>query len=379
MSQLSLILMGAGNSSRFSGEIPVKKQWLRIGELPLWQYVAENLSSQTEFTDVIITATESEVKYMQKQSDFRIVCGGETRQKSLQNAIEHVKTPYVLVSDVARFDVPREIIAALLKRIGEADCIAPALRVNDTVSYGGTYINREELRLIQTPQLSRVDSLREAFKKGEFTDESSAISANGGSVLLLDGSERLKKLTHPHEITLLASFEPPSRRTFIGSGFDVHAFKNGDFLMLGGVKIPASFAFKAHSDGDVVLHALTDAILGAIGAGDIGEWFPDNCAEFKGIDSSILIRKVVDFSRAVGFEINNIDLTIMAQSPKLSPFKLEMEQKIAEILEIPRAKVSLKATTTESLGFVGRNEGIAVQALASLNFLDWTKYACFNR
>lgn len=379
MNQVSLIMMGAGESSRFREGGGVKKQWLRIGETPLWKHVSARLSSVAGLEEVFITASPKEVRYMQKQCPWRVVEGGASRQESLQNALLQVKTPWVLVSDVARFDVPLEVVERALAAREGADCVVPILSVSDTVYYEGEYLKREGVKLIQTPQLSRVEVLRAALEKGEFTDESSAILAYGGEVKFIEGSERAKKLTHPHEITLLRGFEPPFSGVYVGSGFDVHAFEEGDSLRLAGVSVPASVAFKAHSDGDVAIHALIDAILGAVGAGDIGEWFPDSSALYAGIDSAILLREVMEWVRGVGFEIHNVDLTVMAQAPKLSPYKAAMERRIAEILEVEPARVSLKATTTELLGFVGRKEGIAVMANATLKLRDWTKDACFNR
>ena len=383
MNALSLIIMAAGESTRFLGndelQIRQKKQWLWLGETPLWKYVAHSLAKSAPFAEVIITASQEEARYMQKQADFRVVIGGASRQESLQNALKEVQTPWVLVSDVARFDVPSDVVGRVLERLGGADCVAPFLGVSDTVSYQGKYLEREAIKLIQTPQLSRVEALRAALKKGNFTDESSAISANSGKVLLVQGSERLKKLTNPEEITLLRGFNPPYSGTYMGSGFDVHAFKEGDSLKICGVKIPFERAFKAHSDGDVGIHALIDAILGAMGAGDIGEWFPDHSPEYAGINSKILLQRVMNFAHHVGFELVNADITIMAQAPKLSPYKAMMEQELAGILGVERRKVSVKATTTESLGFTGRREGIAASASVGMRLKDWTKYAYLNR
>lgn len=379
MSQVSLVVMGAGESSRFRQGLSIKKQWLRLGETPLWKHVALHLSKQACFDQVIIAASPKEVKYMQKQVDFKVIEGGGTRQESLQNALARVKTPWVLVSDVARFDVPSEVISRVMGRLGEAECVAPAIGVSDTVSYQGEYLSRSEVKLIQTPQLSHVESLLLAFGQGDFTDESSAIAKSGGRVLLVEGSERLKKLTHSYELTLLQGFEPPFGGSYGGSGFDVHAFMEGEGLRLAGVDIPAPVAFKAHSDGDVAIHALIDALLGAVGAGDIGEWFPDSDLAYKGVDSTLLLQEVIKFIRGIGFELINADLTIMAQAPKLSPYKEAMERRLGEVMEVSRQRISVKATTTESLGFVGRKEGVAVSAQVVLKLLDWTKHACFNR
>jgi 2-C-methyl-D-erythritol 4-phosphate cytidylyltransferase/2-C-methyl-D-erythritol 2,4-cyclodiphosphate synthase len=163
----------------------------------------------------------------------------------------------------------------------------------------------------------------------------------------------------------------PTKDIFVGNGYDVHQFEEGGDMWLGGVLIEDERSFKAHSDGDVALHALVDALLGAAGAGDIGELFPDNDPTYKNADSKELLKKVATFLYNVGFEIINCDITIMAQSPKLSTYKNPMRQTIAKILNIMPVHVNIKATTTEKLGFVGREEGVAVNASATLRYYNW--------
>ena len=167
---------------------------------------------------------------------------------------------------------------------------------------------------------------------------------------------------------------PPSTKTSIGIGSDIQSLKSGNGIILGGISIPFDFELIAHSDGDVCLHAISDAILGGIGAGDIGEWFPDNNNAYKNADSALLLKKIVDFSINVGYQITQADITIFAQKPKLSPYKNAMEKQIAKILEIPLFSVNVKATTTEHLGFIGRGEGIMVQATLTLTYFDWKNY-----
>jgi 2-C-methyl-D-erythritol 4-phosphate cytidylyltransferase/2-C-methyl-D-erythritol 2,4-cyclodiphosphate synthase len=257
----------------------------------------------------------------------------------------------------------------------------PYLPAADTVVYEENAVNRDKIKLIQTPQLSKTKVLKAALSNsGDFTDESSAISAYGGSVKYILGDIKAEKITFIEAANApLSLLPPPSKETFTGIGFDAHAYEYGKAMYLGGVKIDDSYGFKAHSDGDVVIHALIDALLGAAGAGDIGEWFPDSDNNYKNIDSTKLLEKVVLFLTRVGFEIVHCDITIIAQKPKISPFKQAISKRLAAILNISPSHVNIKATTTENMGFVGREEGIAVQAAANIKYYDWTIDENINR
>ncbi len=205
---------------------------------------------------------------------------------------------------------------------------------------------------------------------GEFGDESSAIYAHGGTIEFVAGSSNLHKLTTFHDLAFL-ELPSPSSETLVGNGFDVHRFTDGDHLTICGVWIPFSYGFKAHSDGDVGIHALIDALLGAAGAGDIGQWFPDSDTQYENIDSALLLQQVLCFIRSVGFFIVNVDLTIITQEPKIAPHKDRMCARLSSLLEIPAAKLNIKATTTEHLGFLGRCEGVAATCVATLKYVDW--------
>jgi 2-C-methyl-D-erythritol 4-phosphate cytidylyltransferase/2-C-methyl-D-erythritol 2,4-cyclodiphosphate synthase len=351
-----------------------KKQWLRSNDKPLWLSVTDSLASNYAFKDVIVAGSADDLQYMYKFCDYKIIKGGSTRQNSLINALQYTNSEYVLVSDAARCFVPKSLAQRLLDEAGSADIVVPYLPVTDTVIYEENVINRDKVKLIQTPQLSKRQALIAALSNGgEFTDESSAVKAHGGSVKYILGDIRAEKLTFKDtKNTPLLLMAPPSKETFTGVGFDAHAYENAKAMYLGGVKIEESYGFKAHSDGDVAIHALIDALLGAAGAGDIGEWFPDTDMKYKGIDSVKLLESVVLFLTRVGFEIVHCDITIIAQKPKISPFKQAISKRLAAILNISPSHVNIKATTTENMGFVGREEGIAVQAAATLKYYDWT-------
>ena len=375
MSDLTLILLAAGEASRF--QRGVKKQWLRIGSEPLWLKVARSFEEMGLFKKIIIASHPDEIRYMRKFGGYTFTEGGSSRQESLLYALEEVDTDLVLVSDVARACVSKDICTRLLDAVSDADCAAPALKVSDTIYYGGKPADREKLLRIQTPQLSRTDTLRLALQVREtYTDESSAIYSSGGRVVFIDGDDSLHKLTFSDDVSRLPCLDskgPDTTLSFTGSGYDVHAFEAGAKMVLCGVNIDVAYGFKAHSDGDVAIHALIDALLGAAGMGDIGELFPDTDSAYEGADSGKLLEEVVRKIRHYGFDIVHADIMIAAQAPKLSPYKERMTQRVASLLGIEPYFVNVKATTTEGLGFVGRKEGVAVSATATLKFHDWTE------
>ena len=367
---MTLILLSAGSSSRFN--MNVKKQWLRVNHKPLWSFVADKLQKSGNFVKIIIVASNDDISFMKNYADYTFVQGGNTRQASLKNALNAVQSEYVLVSDVARACINKDLLERILSKKGSADCIVPFLKVTDTIIYEESTIDRDKVKRVQTPQLSKTQALIEALNvESEFTDESSAIVANGGSREFVLGDEDAHKITFAQDLNKLPCLEAPSSDTLSGNGFDVHEFDDKGEMWLGGVKIDSAFGFKAHSDGDVALHSLIDALLGAAGLGDIGMMFPDNDDAYKGMDSKELLKRVVSKIYNFGFVIINVDITIAAQTPRIGKYKLAMRTVIAEILNIDRARVNVKATTTEKLGFVGREEGVAVMANANLKYFNW--------
>ena len=370
MPNLTLILLAAGSSSRF--ELDVKKQWLRIEHKPLWQFVADRLHKTGNFKEIIITSSGDDIEFMKNYSDYTFVEGGSTRQESLKNALECVNSEYVLVSDIARSCVNDNFLDSIISQKDTADVVVPYLKVTDTIVYEDSTIDRDKVKRIQTPQLSRVHVLKDALKtKEEYTDESSAIVANGGSRVFILGEDDAHKITFIEDLNKVPCLKAPSKDILSGTGFDVHAFDNKGDMYLGGVKIDSDFGFLAHSDGDVAIHALIDALLGAAGMGDIGMMFPDNDDAYKGIDSKELLKRVVTKIINYGFIIINIDITIAAQKPKIAAYKIPMRKKLAQILNIDSSRVNIKATTTEKLGFIGRAEGVGVIANANLKYYDW--------
>jgi len=370
LSNTTLILLGAGSSTRFGTN--VKKQWLYTGETPLWLHVAEHFEKSADFDDIIIVSSEEEIAYMKNFASYTYVQGGDSRQASLSNALAHVSSEHVLVSDIARCCVPTDMIQRILNAKEQASCVVPVLPVTDTLYLDNQPIDREQVKIIQTPQLSVTQMLKKALETETlFTDDSSAIASLGEKVYFVEGSPKAHKLTTLEDLEKLSCLQAPSNKTLTGFGIDIHPFEQGKQMFLCGVKIDVDYGFKAHSDGDVAIHALIDALLGAAGMGDIGELYPDTEETYAGADSKILLQDTVKRIRSFGYTIGNIDLTIMAEAPRLLPYKESMRTTLASALGIRKNFVNIKATTAEKLGFVGRKEGVTVHAVANLTYLNW--------
>jgi len=359
-----------------SGKIGAKKQWLRVGEKPLWSFALDRLKVAYPFCQTIVTLHKDEVAFARKFTDATVIEGGESRSESVKKALEVATGEFVLISDAARACVCLESVKRVLSDFDGFDCIVPYVKASDTAFYKDGYLDRDSIKLIQTPQLSRKSKLLEALKLGEFTDESSALHAFGGRIGFVAGSMESLKITSFDDLARLKCLEPPSSAHRVGFGSDTHRFKEGEFIPLGGVNIPFDRGFVAHSDGDVLIHSLIDALLGAAGAGDIGEWFPDSDSRYKGVDSVSLLKRVKEFIIAVGFEIENIDITLVTERPKITPFKESIVQNLSDILDLPRHKINIKAKTAEKMGAIGRMEGMASQCVATLRYFDWSKEEC---
>jgi 2-C-methyl-D-erythritol 4-phosphate cytidylyltransferase/2-C-methyl-D-erythritol 2,4-cyclodiphosphate synthase len=291
---------------------------------------------------------------------------------SLKNALQKVTTSHVLVSDIARSCVPQSMITRILAAKDAASCIVPVLSVTDTLYLDDHPIDREKVKIIQTPQLSVTKMLKRALETDTlFTDDSSAIASLGEKVHFVEGDSKAHKLTTIADLQKLSCLKASSAKTLTGFGIDIHPFQDAKEMFLCGVKIEVDYGFKAHSDGDVAIHALIDALLGAAGMGDIGELYPDTEESYAGADSKVLLQDTVKRVNAYGYTIGNVDMTIMAEAPKLLPYKDAMRTTLASLLGIRKNFVNIKATTAEKLGFVGRKEGVTVHAVANLTYTNW--------
>ena len=365
----TLILLGAGNSTRFG--LDVKKQWLYSDDVPLWLQVAQKFEALNLFDSIIIVSSPKEIAYMKNFADFEFVEGGNTRQQSLKNALSVVSTHYVMVSDIARCCIPESMIRRIYDARENSFCVVPTLKATDTLYMNNSPIDRESVAIIQTPQLSQTKLLKQALNGNQtFTDDSSAIASLGYKITFVEGDNKAHKLTTLQDLLRLECIKPPKDKTLVGYGIDTHPFEDDKSMYLCGVPIDAKFGFKAHSDGDVAIHALIDALLGASGMGDIGELYPDDDDSFAGIDSTKLLSDTTHRIKSYGFEIVNIDMTIVAQTPRLKEYKQAMRKNLASILGIAPQFVNIKATTSEKLGFIGRKEGVSVHAVANLKYFN---------
>jgi len=373
LSNTTLILLGAGSSSRF--KTSVKKQWLYTDEIPLWLFVAEHFNRSAKFEKIVIVSTSDEIKLMQSFSgEYEYILGGDSRQESLSNALFGITSTYVMVSDIARCCIPADMIERILEARDKGDAIVPILPVVDTLYLNNRPIDREETKIIQTPQLSKTALLKKALDTDKiFTDDSSAIASIGGVVKFVDGSTKAHKLTTIDDLQKLSCLKAPSSKTLTGFGIDIHPFQRNKKMYLCGVEIDVDYGFKAHSDGDVAIHALIDALLGAGGMGDIGELYPDSDDNYKGVSSQILLEDTIRRVKSFGYVIGNVDMTIMAQTPRILPYKELMRDRLSSLLGIRKNLVNIKATTAEKLGFVGRKEGVTVYAVANLTYLNWKR------
>ena len=372
MRDISLILLAAGNSTRFG--LPTKKQWLYVEDKPLWLFVANSLRELYNFAHIVIVGNPNELKLMRQFEEFTFVEGGNSRQESLKNALKTIKSEYVVVNDVARCCIDKELLYRLIDARKVDSCAVPAIKISDTTYFDGKPIDREKLLRVQTPQLSHTKTLKAILEQNrEFTDESSAFYANNKEVIFIEGSFKAQKLTYKDELSSFKCLKPPISNPKSGFGIDIHPFEDGKEMVLCGVKIDSPFGFKAHSDGDVAIHALIDALFGATNLGDIGELFPDTDNKYKNANSKELLKIAVNLAKGVGYEITNCDLSIVAQVPKLLPYKEQMQSTLASILGISKTQVNIKATTAEKLGFIGRKEGVAVYATVTVNYYRWDR------
>lgn len=308
------------------------------------------------------------------------VIGGATRQHSVRNALEHLSEnlpDYVLIHDAARPFVPEEVIKTVLMAVTkERGGVVPALPIVDSLvrkpaSSGYDSVVRDDLLAVQTPQafpFADILAAHRAAEHDDYTDDASVFVANGGDVSLVEGSAKNFKITttsdfHKAEQTISSLYTDIR----VGSGYDVHRFENGTTVWLGGIEIPFSKQLKGHSDADVALHALTDAVLSSIADGDIGTHFPPTDDKWRGVSSDKFLSFACDRVRVHGGKINHLTVIIICEAPKIGPHVDIMRRRIAEIAGIGVSRVSVQATTTEKLGFTGRGEGIAAQATATVS------------
>lgn len=372
--KIAALIVAAGQGVRSGSEVP--KQYRRIGGRAVLAHAIDALTAHPAIDSVqIVIGAGQEALYAEAIGDRALpapVTGGATRRDSVIAGLNAIDAEIVLIHDAARPFLPAAVIDRLLAALETSDGAIPALPVADTLAMGdallGDTVPRDGLWRVQTPQTFRrapILAAHQAWEPArEATDDAQVARAHGLSVAIVEGDRALEKLTYAADFEAAEARFPMISRT--AQGFDVHAFAAGDSVQLGGVSIPHSRTLSGHSDADVALHALTDALLGTIGAGDIGSHFPPSDMRWKGAASHLFLTHARDLVIAAGGIIDHVDLTVICEEPKVGPHREAIRVRIAELLGLALPQVSVKATTTEKLGFTGRREGIAAQAIATV-------------
>ena len=369
------LIVAAGSGSRMGGGIP--KQFRMLGGKPVLQWAVKSLIRHPAVRAVRVVIGQGQqdqaAEALRGVDVADIVEGGAERADSVRAGLAGAEGDAILVHDAARPFCPPAVIDRLLASLEFFDGAAPVLPVGDTlarVSDGlGESVDRSGVVRVQTPQAFRLGALRSAYELWSGaapTDETAVLRAAGIRVAAVEGDPALEKLTMPADFDRAEQWLAGRLSPRTGVGFDVHAFAGEGPIMLGGVEVPHDRGLAGHSDADVLLHAITDALLGAAGLGDIGEHFPPSDSKWKDAASALFLSHAVGLLRENGALIDHIDCTVIAESPKVGPHRAAMRAKIAEISGLSVDQVSVKATTTEGLGFTGRREGIAAQAVASI-------------
>jgi 2-C-methyl-D-erythritol 4-phosphate cytidylyltransferase/2-C-methyl-D-erythritol 2,4-cyclodiphosphate synthase len=365
------VIVAAGKGLR-AGQ-PLPKQFAKWRGKPLLRHSAEALAKAG--ADPILVAIPEGAESVAGEAlqgivGVRLVTGGATRQLSVKAALEALgEAERVLIHDAARPTLPQTVIARLLAALESHPGAIPVLPVVDSIAraengFMAGSADRESLRRVQTPQAFRYDAILTSHRAwtGEATagDDAQVATAAGLEIALVEGDESLKKFTFAEDFM---DDLPPVR---VGTGYDVHRLAEGEELWLAGIRIEHDKGLAGHSDADVAVHALVDALLGAAGAGDIGQHFPPSDPQWKGAPSSKFLTHAVGLVAEAGYRIGNADVTIVCEAPRIGPHREAMRARLAGLMGIDTGCVSVKATTTEKLGFTGRGEGIAAEAVATI-------------
>ena len=370
------IVVAAGSGSRAGGA----KQWRMLGGKPVMRWSVEALLDAGAADVVVVVAAGAEAEAeaaLAGLSGWRLATGGDTRAASVRNGLQALGAPPdrpVLIHDAARPLLDAAVIRRLIEALKDADGALPALPVADSLRRAAAglvsgAVDRAGLWRAQTPQAVRYQAIVDAYTAwpaGETaTDEAAVLEHAGLAVRVVEGDPRLMKLTFPEDFAMAEALIP--RQIRVGQGFDAHRWGPGASVWLCGVEIPHDQTLIGHSDADAGLHALTDAILGAMGDGDIGDHFPPTDPQWKGAASDRFLIHAVERLAARGGRLVNVDVTLICERPKVKPHRQAMRERLANLLSLPLDAVSVKATTTEAMGFTGRGEGLAAQALATID------------
>lgn len=379
------IIAAAGAGKRMGRTC--NKVFLNLDGQPILAHSVSRIAECPEIDKIIVVAAPDEVldittliSKVRLGKAWQVVAGGSERQFSVMNALAVIpaEAKLILVHDGARPLIEPAAVASVIAAAKEHRAAGIAVPVKDTIKVAdadGFAVDtppRSKLWAIQTPQAFDASLLRQAYHAANAvgfvgTDDAGLVERLGVTVKMVHGSYENLKITTPEDLIIAETLLRKGRKTMrIGTGYDVHKLVEGRKLILGGVEIPHTHGLLGHSDADVLLHAIKDAMLGAAALGDIGRHFPDTDPQYKGASSMLLLAKVVDLLAQKGYKVNNVDATIIAEKPKLAPYIAQMNENIAQTLGTDIDCVNIKATTTEGLGFTGRREGIAAQAAVTI-------------
>ncbi len=374
---IDVIVVAGGRGRRFGG----KKQWMDLKGRPVAAYPLEVFDNHPLVSSIYLGAPREDISLAEKilskwapKKGAKVYPGGEERYITVEKGLSLVRSSFVAVHDAVRPFVKPDLLNRLWDALKSSDAhgVVPALPIVDTVkqvydNYILKTVDRNMLKIVQTPQLFVTDTLRKAYSLMEYkagvTDDASLLERAGFKVAWIYGDKGNFKITSKEDWEF-AEMSLASPR--VGFGYDIHRICEGESVVLGGVRIDCGFSLAGHSDADVLIHAVVDALLGAAGLGDIGEWFPDTDERYRGANSMLFLRKTVEALREKGLEIAFVDATVVAQRPKLSPYKRDIRRNLAKGMGIAESRVSVKAKTKEGLDAVGRLEAIEAYAVVLL-------------
>lgn len=377
--RIAALIVAAGQGVRSGSTLP--KQFATVAGKPMIAHSHAALTSHPAIGRVLVAIGADQDDLLDAAlGPVARVTGGATRRASVRAGLEALAADspdHVLIHDAARPFLSAAVIDRLLAALEHQPGAVPALPVADTLASGdgslGAVVPRDGLYRVQTPQAFRFADIlaaHRAWQGDEPTDDAQVLRAAGGTVALVDGDTMLEKITHPADFAAAEAWRGAAMISRSASGYDVHRLEAGEELWLGGVLIPHDKGLSGHSDADVALHAITDALLGTIAAGDIGTHFPPSDPQWRGAESGQFLQHAAGLVAAAGGIIDFVDLTIICEAPRIGPHRAAMRARIADLLRLPIGRISIKATTTEGLGFTGRGEGIAAQAVATIRISE---------
>jgi len=370
-----LILLAAGESKRLKSSVP--KPYIRVNNKKLLEHALNSFKDFRAIKKTVIVYNKKHKKHLNKLNPKNTlkIAGGKTRQESTFRALKKIKKmncKKVLIHDAARPFPSKKIINQIIRKLKTNHAVVPIIKINDATKRVEKKIifkniKRNNLRFSQTPQGFTFKKIYEKHKKNmnnSFDDDSALFTNDAEKVVCVNGNKTNLKITDKEDLDIFRSLI--KGKSYFGIGFDVHKLVKGRKLYLGGIKIPFILGLKGHSDADPVLHALIDSLLGACRLGDIGKLFSDKNRKYKNIRSTIFLKKIIELIKSKNFSINNIDINIIAQRPKIKKYSKKIIQTISKLCEINPNEINIKGKTTERLGLIGKGKAIASEVITSV-------------